>query len=209
MKQIGSREAETGLKPGFPSLTAVGLPLAREKKTGATGSDGCARGLVPVVSTATVPTPPRVAMASAIPIVAIAMMPVILFEVTRRDVHPRPAHGRRRNVNWRWCAIHRRTGHHHRWSDHDWRCADRRGRRGHHDWRVINGRTAERDADGKVGAGLGGERHSHPDDSDSDQCSSFHSCKVGRNVQGKLQEGEMMKSSFVMKHLARKGGQIE
>lgn len=209
----GSGEGETGLKPGFPSLTAIGLPFKNE--TGATGSEGCARGLVTGVSTTTVFAPPRVPTASAIPIVAITI-PVVIPGVMGRDVHHRPADRRRRDVNWRWSAIHRRWSidhgpwrADHRWSDYDWRCADRRGWRGHHHWSVIHARAAERDADGEIGAGLGGERCGHPDDSDYDQCSSFHSCKVGRNVQGELQVMENVERCFFMRHLARKGGEIE
>jgi hypothetical protein len=74
---------------------------------------------------------------------------------------------------------------------------------------VINGRAAERDADGEIGAGLWSERSSHPDDSDYDQCFSFHSCKVGRNVQGELQGAGKLDSFFFMKDLPGKGGEIE
>ena len=173
----------------------------RENAQGATGVDGCARGLVPGVSTTTVLAPTRFAMAFAIPTVAITM-PVVLPGVMGRDVHHRPADWRRWNINWRWCAIHRRSGHNHSWR------TDRRGR-GYHYRRVINGRAAERDADGEIGAGLWSERSSHPDDSDYDQCFSFHSCKVGRNVQGELQGAGKLDSFFFMKDLARKGGSNE
>ena len=171
----------------------------RENEQGATGVDDCARGFVPGVSTTTVFAPTRLALASVIPAVAVTMMPVIFPGMTGRDVNNRPADRWGRNVNWRWCAIHRRSGHNHSWR------TDRRGR-GYHHRRVINGRAAERDADGEIGAGLWSERSSHPDDSDYDQCFSFHSCKVGRNVQGELQGAGKLDSFFFMKDLGRKGG---
>ena len=132
-------------------------------------------------------------------VVAAIIAVVVVPAVARGDVnHRRRAipHWRRAVNDGRWGVIHRRRINRRRWWGDVYRC------------RIGNG-DAERDSDGPTGAGLGGERGCHPDDSDYDQCFSFHSWKVGRFVQGGVQGAGNRKKFFPVNGLARKGGGIE
>ena len=125
-------------------------------------------------------------------IIAVVAMPA----VARGDVnHRRRAvpHWRRAVNDGRWGVIHRRRINRRRWWGDVYRCR-------------ISDRDVERDSDGPTGAGLGGERGCHPDDSDYDQCFSFHSWKVGRFVHGVLQGVEIRNRCLFVNGLAGKGG---
>lgn len=197
-QRAGSGEGETGRKPGFPSLTAIGLALEEKMNPGATVGDDCARGVNPGVLMTSVFAPTAPAMTFAVPAATI-IPPVILLGVTGWNIRHRPAD--RHGCDWH---IDRRgRADHGRGYDHDgWRTIDRRGRRGdHHGRGRINHRRPDRNADGPTGVGLGGKRRGHPDDSDYDQCFSFHSCQIRRCVQRALQAVEKGMRCFAVNEL--------
>ena len=126
-------------------------------------------------------------------IIAVVAMPT----VARGDVNHRGRaipHRRRAVNDGRWGVIHRRRINRRRGDVYRCRIGDR---------------DAERDSDGPTGAGLGGEHGCHPDDSDYDQCFSFHSCQIGRFIQGGVQGAGNGGKFFPVNELARKGGENE